>query len=84
MDKESEKIVKDNYELTNKYVDMEQLPSEFMLGVSLMARDLSIEVAKAKLVRTKEYAEYVKNKSDLLRLTQELEEALNYWKKKKN
>lgn len=76
MNKEDDKLIKKYYEVTNKYFDMDSLPKEFMVRVSYMARDLSIEIAKAKLVRTKEYAEYVRDKAHLLKLTEELEEAL--------
>ncbi len=80
--KEEKIIISEEYPTTNKYVDMDSLPDEFKLGVSALARDLNREIAKLTLIRTKEYAEYIKNKSDLIRLTGELEEALDYWKKR--
>ncbi len=81
-DKEEQMVIKEEYQTTSKYVDMNTLPKEFKVGVSLLARDLNREIAKLTLIRTKEYAEYIKNKSDLIRLTGELEEALEYWRKK--
>lgn len=82
MEQEDKDIIKENYSTTNKYLAMDTFPEEFKLGVSVMARDLNREIAKLSLIRTKEYAEYIKNKSDLIRLTGELEEALEYWNKR--
>ena len=81
---EDKRIIKSNFKTTSTYLDMDSLPKEFHLGVSLMARELTKEIAKITLIRTKDYAEYIKDKSELLKLTLELEEALDYWKKKKS
>ena len=80
--KEGIKMIKEQSLLVNKYIDMGSMPNEFKLGISLMARDLNREITKLTLIRSKEYAEYIKNKSDLIRLTGELEEALEYWQKR--
>lgn len=77
------KIIKRNLKITTNYLDMNLLPEEFHLGVSLMVENLTKKIAKVTLIRTKDYAEYVKEKSELLKLTLKLEEALDYWTKKK-
>lgn len=79
---EERDVIEQTSKITNKYIDMKSLPEEFRLGVSLMARDLYKDLTEATLVRTKEYAEHLKIKSELVRLTFELNEALEYWNNK--
>ena len=76
------KIIRNNHNFCNKYVDMNSLPKEFRTGVSMMADVLLKDIATLSLVRTKEHAEWIIEKSKIQKMACELEEALNYWRKR--
>ena len=75
-------IIKKNWDYLNKHLDMESIPKEFRWGLANMVEILRADIATLSLVRTKEHAEYILNKSQLKKLCVELEEALDYWNKR--